>query len=218
MKKIFFSVLCFGLLLTGCQNNSKKEKISATEIEKTAKVNTKSDSDDDKTEDATQKEKNLSYIYKSDNGKNIDVNFFEKNDEKFIKIKRTDQNELILEQTNTSPQGSTYKKENYTWESKNDDKTTFSDGKKTMKLVLISPLQYRFTNGKEDITVIYFSENDKRFVTLKKDGKSEMTLEQTTAWAKGAEYGKDDIEWHAQGGNSGTLIKNGKQTKYKLKQ
>lgn len=217
MRKIFLSTLCFGLLLTGCANDSKKEKIPATKIEKTAKVNTKSDSNNGKTEDATQKGKDLNYIYKSDNGENIDVNFFEKNNDNFIKIKRTDQDELILEKTNTSPQGVKYEKENYTWET-NDDKTTFSDGKKTMKLVLISPLQYRFTNGKEDITVIYFNENDKRFVSLKKDDKPKITLEQTTAWAKGAEYGKDDIEWHAQNGNSGILIKNGNQTNYKLKE
>ncbi|MDN6310175.1 MAG: MliC family protein [Flavobacteriaceae bacterium] len=215
MKKIFLSALCFAYVLTGCQNDSKKEKISATKIEKTAIDNTKSNSDKDKTKNSTKKD--LNYVYKSDNGENIDVYFFEKNDEKFVKIKRKDQDELILAQTNASAQAATYEKGDYTWERK-DDKATFSDGKETMKLVLISPLQYKFTNGKEDITVRYFSENDKRFVSLKEDDKPEITLEQTTAWSKGAEYGKDDIEWHAQSENNGTLIKNDKQTKYKLKE
>lgn len=123
---------------------------------------------------------------------------------------------MILPQTNARADGADYEKENYKWTSKNDD-ATFSDGKETMKLVVISPLQYRFTNGQEDITVTYFGKNDERFVSLKKDNQPELTLEQTTAWAKGAEYGKDEIQWHAEGGEKGTWIENGEKTEYKLK-
>lgn len=68
----------------------------------------------------------------------------------------------------------------------------------------------------ENIGVTYFGENDKMYVKLKLLGENELTLEQTTAWAKGAKYGKKTTQWHAQG-NKGILINNGIKTKYQKK-
>lgn len=85
-----------------------------------------------------------------------------------------------------------------------------------MKLVVISPLQYTFTNNKEDISVTYFSKFDKQFVNIKKDNKKNVTLEQTSAWAKGADYGKGDIKWRGEG-KQGVLIENNVESKYHQK-
>lgn len=204
MKKSTLLTLCLGILFISCKNQpDKSEKRIDIKTHPKAK------------NDSKKKTSSFDYIYKSNNGEAVEVTFFAKNDKMYIKIKRTGKTELILEQTIAWAKGAEYEKDNYKWTSQKD-KATFFDGKETMKLMVISPLQYRFTNDKDDINIIYFSKNNKMFVTIKKDNTPEITLEQTTAWAKGAEYGKDSILWHAQG-NNGTLIEHGVKSKFTQK-
>ena len=155
------------------------------------------------------------YVYKSDNGEIFDVTFFEKNNKMQVKIQRENQEELILDQTTAWSKGAAYENGNFKWTSRNND-GTFSDGKETMTLVVISPLQYTFTNNKEDLSVTYFSKFDKRFVNIKKENNKNVTLEQTSAWSKGAEYGTGEIQWRGNG-EKGTLIENGIETSYHQK-
>ncbi len=155
------------------------------------------------------------YLYKSDNGEIFDVNFFEENLKLQVKIKRKNQEELVLDQTTAWSKGAEYENGNYKWTSRNNE-GTFSDGKKTMNLVVISPLQYTFTNNKEDLSVTYFIKFDKQFVNIQKTNNKNVTLEQTSAWAKGAEYGKGDLKWRGDG-KEGVLIENGIETTYNQK-
>lgn len=217
MKRIILSALCLGLVFTSCKNQSDKQKKSEVKTEKsTENESTDSKVEKDKKEETKKNKNRQQYTYKSDNGENIDVSFFGINGKEFVKIDRADKDQLILGQAKATEKEAEYKKGNYKWIG-NGDNVTFTDGKETMKLVLISPLQYVFTNGQEDIIVRYFDKNDERFVSLKKDNQPEITLEQTTAWAKGAEYGKEEIQWHAEGGEKGAWIENGKKSEYKLK-
>lgn len=215
MKKTILSALFLGILFTACKNQSDKQEKTETEIEKITDIKTNSESGNDKKKDFEKGPYAFDYIYKSNNGEIVDATFFAKNDKMYIKVKRSDKTELILEQTTAWAKGAEYEKDNYKWTSQKNN-ATFSDGKETMKLIVVSPLQYRFTNDKKDITIIYFSKNGRMFVTIKSDNKPEITLEQTTAWAKGAEYGKGSILWHAQG-NNGTLVENGTKTKFTQK-
>lgn len=214
MKKIIISALFFGILFTACKNKSNKQ--GKTEVEKTPDINTTSASEKDAKNSSDKESYTFDYLYKSNNGEIVTVTFFEEDGKMYIKVKRDDQTDLTLEQTTASAKGAEYENGKYKWISQKED-ATFSDGKNTMKLTVISPLEYRYTSDKEAITVIYFSKNDKRFVTLKKDNKPKVTLKQTTAWAKGAEYGKDSIQWHTQR-SSGTLIEDGIETKFKRKE
>lgn len=74
---------------------------------------------------------------------------------------------------------------------------------------------YKSDNG-EEIAVTFFSENGKQLVRINRVGKETLTLEQTTAWAKGAEYGTAATQWKSQG-DSGILIENGTATTYTQK-
>lgn len=184
-----------------------------TKIEDIAIVDTHSEDKEYTTSDSENELYALEYLYKSDNGEIVDVTFFEEGDKMNVKIKRDKQDELILPQTTAWAKGAEYESGNYKWVSQ-EDGATFSDGNNTMKLVVISPLQYTYTNEKESIVVIYSDKNDKRFVTLIKDNQPEITLEQTEAWAKGAEYGNNTVKWHNQG-DTGTLTEDGVASKFK---
>ena len=212
MKKTILSALFFGILLTACDNKSGKQK--DPEIETTKAIN--SESEKEQPNDAAKRPGALEYLYKSDNGEIVDIVFFEENYEKYVEVKRDGQAALVLEQISASDKISVYEKDIYRFISQNGQ-ATFTNGVNFLKLTLISPLKYTFTNGEEDITVTYFSKNDKRFVAISRNDKPDITLEQTTAWAKGAEYGRGPVKWHSQE-NMGTLIENGIETKYKVKE
>lgn len=213
MKKTISLVLFPGIFFTACENKSDNQE--GTESENTTGIKANSESGEEVKNDSKKGPDTDNYLYKSDNGEILDVTFFEENDKMYLKIKRDLQAGLILEQTTASAKGAEYEKENYKWISQNGE-ATYSDGKTIIKLTVISPLQYSYTDGNEDITIIYFSKDDKRFVTVKKDNEPEITLEQTTAWAKGAEYGKGPVQWHSQR-NTGTLIEDGTKTEFKEK-
>ena len=227
MKKIIFITLLVFISFTSCKNQSEKQEKSETEVTKTPDTNTDITSEKDPhshshSDPHSDPHSNLhsnshshDYLYKSDNGEIFDVTFFEANDKMQVKIKRENQAELLLDLTTAWSKGAEYEKGDYKWTSRNND-GTFSDGKETINLVVISPLQYTFTNNKEDILIIYFSRNDKRFVSIQKENKTQITLEQTSAWAKGAEYGKDAIKWRGDG-NKGVLIEDGVETRYNQK-
>lgn len=225
MKKTITLALVLLASVTACKDTSVKQQKTETETTKTRDTKTKVTSEkeahfhphtDPHADPHTHiKTHSHDYLYKSDNGEIFDVTFFEMNLKMYIKIKRDNQDELLLDQTTAWSKGADYEKDNYKWTSKHND-ATFSDGKKTMNLVVISPLQYTFTNNKEDIVIVYFSKNDKRYVSIQKDNKTQVTLEQTSAWAKGAEYGKDAIKWRGDG-NKGVLIEDGVETEYRQK-
>lgn len=212
-KTIILALLAF-VSFTACKNQSDKQGETEIKIE-----NTPDSTNDVKPE--TEPHGHIhsqvnahahDYLYKSDNGEIVDVTFYEENNKMYAKVKRDGKETLVLDQTTAWSKGAEYEKGDYKWISKTND-ATFSDGTETMNLVVISPLQYTFTNDKEDIIIIYFSKNDKRFVTIKKDNETSITLEQTTAWAKGAEYGKDAIKWRGDG-TKGVLIEDGVESQY----
>lgn len=207
MKKTLLSILFFGALFTACKQQSDQSEIATMNIEQLTDANTNLETD--------VEAKTLDYLYKSSNGEIVEATFFEENEQMFIKIKRDNKVELVLEQTVSLAEGAEYGNEDCSWISENND-ATFSDGKEEFKLVLISPLRYTFTNGTEDIVLTYFDKNDKRFVSIFRDNQADLTLEQTTAWAKGAEYGKDSIQWRGNG-EEGVLIENGIESTYKEK-
>ncbi len=211
MRKLILSALYFAMLLIACQNKSDKQK--NTEIENTSDIN--SESGKDQSNDSSKKPGALEYLYHSDNGENVNVVFFEENYEKYIEVKRDGQDPIVLQQTSASEISAVYQKNINKWISLNGT-ATFTNGINFLNLTLISPLKYTFTNGVEDIIIIYFSKNDQRFVTIQKPNEPEITLEQTTAWAAGAEYGKGPVQWHSQR-NTGTLIEDGIETEYKEK-
>ncbi len=221
-KTITLSLIVLGSF-AACKDQSVKQEIIETEITDTPKANTEIKSEKDPhSHSHSDPHSNIhstshshDYLYKSDNGEIFDVTFFEENEKMQVKIKRDNQAELVLDLKASWAEGVEYGTGDFKWISKNNN-GTFSDGKKTMNLVVISPLQYTFTNNKEDIVIVYFSKNDKRFVSVQKDNKTQVTLEQTSAWAKGAEYGKDAIKWRGDG-NKGTLIEDGVETKYTQK-
>lgn len=211
MKKILLLTLVMGIVFTACKNEVSEEPETKPETE----IETETEEDSQINNTLNESAYSLDYIYKSDNGEIVNVTFFEEGDKMYIKVNRDGKEELILDQTTTWSKGAEYEKDNYKWTAQNYS-ATFSDGEETMKLFIVEPLQYRFTNEKEDITVIYFSKNDTSFVTIQRDHEPEITLEQTTAWAKGAEYGKNSVLWHAQG-NKGTLIENGTESEFTQK-
>lgn len=210
MKKTILAALFFSILFTACKNQSQQTETMS--IEENTGMSTQPEPEETTTKDSEIKAYTLDYLYKSDNGEILDVIFFEKNDKMHVKILRDTLDALIMPQTMAWAKGSEYEKENYKWTSR-EDNATFTDGTNTMKLVAISPLQYKYTNKKETIVVIYFSRKDKRFVTIIKGRQPEITLEQTKAWAYGADYGKGSVLWHSQR-NKGVLIKGDTQTEY----
>ena len=121
-----------------------------------------------------------------------------------------------MEQISASEKIAIYEKDNNRFISQKNE-ATFSNGIKFMKLAVISPLKYFYTNGQDKITITYLIKEGKKFVTLQKDNQPGITLEQTTAWAKGAEYGKGPVQWHSHG-NTGTLIEDGIKTEFKEKE
>lgn len=221
-KTITLSLLLLGSF-TACNNQPEKQEKTETETTKAPEIHTEVTAEKDPHSHAhSDPHSNLhsnthshDYLYKSDDGDIYDVTFFEADDKMQVKIKRDNQTELLLDLTTAWSKGATYENGDYQWTSRNNE-GTFSDGKKTINLVVISPLQYTFTNNKEDIVVIYFSRNDKRFVSIQKANKTQITLEQTSAWAKGAEYGKDAIKWRGDG-NNGVLIEDGVETQFHQK-
>ena len=221
MKKIITLSLLIITSFSACKNQAENQEKTESEIKKIRDTNTdvkpekESHSDPHSDPHSYIKSYSHDYLYKSDNGEIFDVTFFEANSKMQVKIKRDNQDELLLDQTTAWSKGAEYEKGDYKWISRNNE-GTFSDGKKTMNLVVISPLQYTFTNNKEDIVIVYFSKNDKRYVSIQKDNKTQVTLEQTSAWAKGAEYGKDAIKWRGDG-NKGVLIEDGIETTYHKK-
>ena len=220
MKKTAL-LLLLAISIAACKNNSEQQENTDTEVTKTSDITTEIKPEKDLHSHADPHAQLHShahshdYLYKSDTGEIFDVTFFAENDKMQVKIKRDNLEELVLDQTISWSKGAEYEKGDYKWISKNND-GTFSDGKVSQTLVVISPLQYTFTNNKEDIVIVYFSKNDKRFVSIQKDDKTQVTLEQTSAWAKGAEYGKDAIKWRGDG-NKGILIEEGIETKYQQK-
>ena len=221
MKKIITLSLLIITSFTACKNQAENQEKTESEIKKIRDNNTdvkpekESHSDPHSDPNSYIKSYSHDYLYKSDNGEIFNVTFFEANSKLQVKIKRDNQDELLLDQTTAWSKGAEYEKGDYKWISRNNE-GTFTDGKKTMNLVVISPLQYTFTNNKEDIVIVYFSKNDKRYVSIQKDNKTQVTLEQTSAWAKGAEYGKDAIKWRGDG-NKGVLIEDGIETTYNKK-
>lgn len=227
MKKTITLALLLVISFTACKKQPEKQEKIETEITKTPDTNTDIKSENDRRSRShldphSDPHSNLhsnshshDYLYKSDNGEIFEVTFFEANDKMQVKIKRDNQAELLLDLTTAWSKGAEYEKGDYKWTSRNND-GTFSDGKETMNLVVISPLQYTFTNNKENIVIVYFSKNDKRFVSIQKDNKTQVTLEQTSAWAKGAEYGKEAIKWRGDG-TKGVLIEDGVETQYNQK-
>ena len=223
MKPIIILTLLVFISFTSCKNHSEVSEQNETEFTKTPDTNAVIKSErDPQSHSHSDPHSNLhsnihshDYLYKSDTGEIFEVTFFEADDTMQVKIKRDNQVDLILDLTTAWSKGAEYEKGDYKWTSRNND-GTFSDGKETMNLVVISPLQYTFTNTKEDIVIIYFSRNDKMFVSIQKDNKTQITLEQTSAWAKGAEYGKDAIKWRGDG-SKGVLIEDGVETQYNQK-
>lgn len=213
MRKTILSAFFIGILLTACENKSDKQK--GTEIENRTDTNINSESGKDQRNDTTKRPGALEYLYKGDNGEIVDIAFFEENYEQYVEVKRDGRAALVLEQKSSTETRAVYEKDIYKFISQNGQ-ATFTNGINFLRLTLISPLKYTFTNGEEDITITYFSKDDKRFVTISRDDKPELTLEQTTAWAKGAEYGKGPVKWHSQR-NTGTLIEDGIETEYKEK-
>ena len=213
MKKNILTALFFGILFTACENNSGKQK--ETEVKNTPETSINTQLDKDQRSDSARIPGAIEYLYKSDKGEIVHVSFFEEDGEKFIEVKRDGQPAIVLDQLSASKKISVYEKDNYKWISHNNE-ATFTNGIYFMKLTVISPLKYTYTNDQEDITIIYFSIDNKRFVTIQKDSLPEITLEQTTAWAKGAEYGSGNVQWHSQR-NTGTLIEDGIKTEFKEK-
>lgn len=213
MRKLILSALFFGILLTACQNKSNKQ--TDTDIENTSDVNVNIESGKDQRNDSAKRPGAVEYLYKSDNGEIVDITFFEKNYEKYVQVKRDGQAALVMEQISATETMAVYEK-NINKFIRQNGQATFTNGINFLKLTLISPLKYTFTNDQEDITVTYFSENDKRFVTISRDDKPEITLEQTTAWATGADYGKGPVKWHSQR-NTGTLTEDAIETEFKEK-
>ncbi|MDT0295069.1 hypothetical protein ACFQ3R_05250 [Mesonia ostreae] len=207
MKKIIIIALVCGLSFTSCddQNNQKE-----TETKENKPVK---DFKGDNTTQLKSNEITPDHLYKSDNGEIIEVHFIKENDEDLLKIDRKNQDEVVLKKS--SRNSDMYEKENYSWK-KDKENITFSEGKKSMNLVLISPLEYQFTSDDLNMTVIYFSKDDKRFVSLEKENQSKITLKQISAWAKGAEYGKGKVKWRSQG-STGVLTENGEKTTFKQK-
>lgn len=226
MKRTFTLGLLVLASFTACKKQHEKQENSETKITRTPNTNTSIKSEKDphshspadphSDPHAHIKSHSHNYLYKSANGEIFDLTFFEVNDKMQVKIKRDNHTDLLLDLTTSWAEGAEYQKGDYKWTSKNND-GTFSDGKETMNLVVISPLQYTFTNNKEDIVIVYFSKNDKRYVSIQKDNKTQITLEQTSAWAKGAEYGKDAIKWRGDG-NKGLLIEDGIESEYTRKE
>ena len=225
MKKTIILGFLVLASFTACKKQHEKHEKTETEITKTPDTHT-----DIKSEEAPHshshsdphsdphshiKSHSHEYLYKSDTGEIFDVTFFEINNKMQVTIKRDHQDELLLDQTIAWSKGAEYEKDNFKWTSKNNE-GTFSDGKETINLVVISPLQYIFTNNKEDIVIVYFSKNDRQFVSIQKDNRTQVTLEQTSAWAKGAEYGKEAIKWRSDG-YKGLLIEDGKESTYTQK-
>ncbi len=214
MKKIILLTLFFGILLTACEN--KPGKKNEPKIENTPDININSESGKNQRNDTVKKPGAVEYLYKSDNGEIVDVSFFEEDGEKYVEVQREGQTALVLEQIHASEKMGVYQKENNKFIRQNDQ-ATFTNGINFLKLTLISPLKYTYTNDRENISITYFSKGDKRFVTIQKDNQPEITLEQTTSWAKGAEYGKGAVQWRSQR-NKGTLIEDGIKTEFKEKE
>lgn len=213
MRKTILSALFIGIILISCENKSGKN--GDTEIENIPEIRLNSESGIDQTNASPEKPGSLEYLYKSDNGEILEVVFYEEDYEKYVEVKRDGQAALILEQITASEKMAVYEKDIYKFISQKSQ-ATFTNGVNFLKLTLISPLKYTYTNGQEDITITYFSKQNKRFVAIQKENKPGITLEQTTAWAKGAEYGKGPIKWNSQR-NTGTLIEDGIATEYKEK-
>lgn len=214
MKKTILSILFFGLLFTACENKSGKK--NSPVIENTPDTNPKTHLEEDQESDAEESTSTAEFLYKSESGEIISISFFEEDDEKFVQVKRDGKPAIVLEQISASENTAIYEKDNNRFIRKNNE-ATFTNGINFLKLTLISPLKYIYTDGQEEITITYFSNEDKRFVTIQKDDQSAITLEQTTAWAKGAEYGKGTVKWHSQK-NTGTLIQDGIKTEFKEKE
>lgn len=214
MKKIIIPSLFLGLLITACQDQNgqadQEKEMKSTEM---TLIDDNAKSEKESKTDYEEDVYAFDYLYKSDNGEILNVTYFEENDEMFVKIYRDEHPEIVLPQTTAWSKGAEYENEKIKWKSQ-ENEATYSDGTVDMKLTVISPLQYRYTNDEEEIDVIYLDKDDQRFVTIKRDNEPEVTLEQTSAWAKGAEYGKDEIKWHSQGVN-GTLDNNGVKTVFK---
>lgn len=74
--------------------------------------------------------------------------------------------------------------------------------------------KYVYVNeGGDVIEVTYFNKNDEMFVKIVDAKAQNHELKQTTAWAKGAEYGTGNIKWIGKG-NKATFIRDGVETKY----
>lgn len=211
MRKTILSALFFGILLSACQTKSGKPK--EVEIENTQDIN--STSGKDQQNDFAKKPGAVEYLYKSDNGEIIDIVFYEENYEQYVAFKREGQATIVLKQKSASEKMAVYEQDIYKFVSQKEN-ATFTNGINFLKLKLISPLKYTLTNGEEDITITYFSKENKRFVTIQKENQPGINLEQTNAWAKGAEYGKGPVKWRSQR-NTGILIEDGIETEYKEK-
>lgn len=214
MKRILSLILLFGIIFTACQSKSDPQNDQG--LENKPDTNLTSEPKRDPRFDSAKAASTVEYIYKSDNGEMVDVSFFEVYGEKYIEVKREGKDAIILDKVKASANRAIYEKNIYKWVGLNGT-ATFSNGISFLNLSLVSPLIHIYTNGEEEITITYFLKGDKRFVTIQKDSLPGITLEQTAAWAKGAEYGKGSVQWRSQS-NTGILIQDGVRTEFKEKQ
>lgn len=212
MKKTVITLLFSGLLFTACKNETKPQD---QKVNTEKNTNIKTEAKAKTTNDSKTKPYAFDYIYKNNEGENLNVTFFEDNKKMYVKIMH-DSLDVTLKQENASAKGGEYLKDNYKWISKNND-AIFTDGENEMKLTLVSPLQYTFSNDNNYITVAYINEPNKNLAFIKTKGQADVILKQTNAWAKGAEYENNGVKWHVQN-NKGTLTKKGVTTEYTQKQ
>lgn len=71
---------------------------------------------------------------------------------------------------------------------------------------------YKSENG-EHFDVTFYEDDGIMYIKLSRADEPVIILPQTTAWAKGAEYEKDGIQWISQG-DQGTFTQNGVTTTY----
>lgn len=148
-------------------------------------------------------ENHIIYIYKAENGETFNVKFVNTAEKSIIKIDKAGQ-KITLPRVKSSTENTVYADNEYTWTDE-DESAILKTKDTTLHLILINPLTYRYSNEDEHITITYSTKENKRFVTIEQE-ENAITLEQNTAWAKGAEYGNDEIKWIAEG-KQGTLIK-----------
>lgn len=84
----------------------------------------------------------------------------------------------------------------------NNDKVVIGEAPEKQEMVRIMPhnieVNYTAQTG-EKMIAKYYNTDEIMFVKLSQDGQKDIILQQTDAWAKGAEYGDDNRSWRCQG-------------------